>query len=202
NEIVALFEFSHQHKIPLTFRTAGTSLSGQSITDGILVDLSQYWNKIGVENAGLHIRVQPGVIGAAVNNELKKFGKKMGPDPSSINSAMMGGILSNNSSGMCCGVHHNSYHTTKYIRFILPNGKSYSTENSVDYLRFQSECPDIYETLKTLRSKILNNPELYDTIRHKYQTKNTVGYSVNAFIDYEEPLDILAHLLIGAEGTL
>jgi D-lactate dehydrogenase len=202
NEIVALFEFSHQHKIPLTFRTAGTSLSGQSITDGILVDLSQYWNKVDVENAGLHIRVQPGVIGAAVNNELKKFGKKMGPDPSSINSAMMGGILSNNSSGMCCGVHHNSYHTTKYIRFILPNGKSYSTENSVDYLRFQSECPDIYETLKTLRSKILNNPELYDTIRHKYQTKNTVGYSVNAFIDYEEPLDILAHLLIGAEGTL
>src|SRR5690606_34889851 len=126
----------------------------------------------------------------------------IGPDPSSINSAMIGGILSNNSSGMCCGVHANSYHTTKYIKFILPNGKCYSTEESEDYIRFGEECPDISKTLTDLRYRIISNPALYDIIRYKYQTKNTVGYSVNSFIDYEHPLDILAHLLIGGEGTL
>lgn len=201
-EIVNLFKFSHQHEVPLTFRTGGTSLSGQSITDGILVDLSQHWNKIWVEENGEKVRVQPGVIGSTVNHYLHPFGKKIGPDPSSISSAMMGGILSNNSSGMCCGVHHNSYHTTKHIKFILPNGKTYSTEFAADYDRFFEECPQIYYQLQSLKIKIEQDDELKTIIRNKYKTKNTVGYAVNAFVDYEKPLDILAHLLIGAEGTL
>lgn len=201
-EVKKLFEFSGHHKIPLTFRAAGTSLSGQSITDGILVDLSQYWDKILVEDEGAAVRVQPGAIGAIVNAHLKKYYKKIGPDPASINSAMMGGILSNNASGMCCGVSKNSYHTTQYIRFILPNGKTYSTENPSDYLRLLNECPQICDTLTSLQKKILADESLYQLIRNKYKTKNTVGYSVNAFIDYKAPLDILAHLLVGAEGTL
>ncbi|WP_040300687.1 FAD-binding and (Fe-S)-binding domain-containing protein [Arcticibacter svalbardensis] len=201
-EVKSLFLFSHQHQIPLTFRAAGTSLSGQSVTDGILVDLSQYWNLVKVEEGGESVRVQPGVTGAYVNANLKKFGKKIGPDPASINSAMMGGILSNNASGMCCGVSRNSYHTTRYIRFILPDGLSYSTEKKDDYVRFREESKTIYDQLILLRDQIRNQPDVYDRIRHKYKTKNTVGYSVNAFIDHEEPLDILAHLLIGAEGTL
>ncbi len=94
-----------------------------------------------MEDDGAAVRVQPGAIGAVVNGYLKKYKKKIGPDPASINSAMMGGILSNNASGMCCGVSKNSYHTTKYIRFILPNGMAYSTENKDDYNRFQSGMP-------------------------------------------------------------
>ncbi|PVY38497.1 FAD-binding and (Fe-S)-binding domain-containing protein [Pontibacter virosus] len=201
-EIKQLFAFSHQHKAPLTFRTAGTSLSGQSITDGILVDLSQFWNRVQVEQEGAQVRVQPGVIGAIVNAHLRPYKRKIGPDPASINSAMMGGILSNNASGMCCGVSKNSYHTTRYISFVLPNGQCYTTEKQIDYLRFSEECPELYLTLQQIKQQIRNNPELHYLIRHKYKTKNTVGYSVNAFIDFEHPLDIMAHLLIGAEGTL
>ncbi|MGV8879415.1 MAG: FAD-binding and (Fe-S)-binding domain-containing protein [Sphingobacteriaceae bacterium] len=201
-EITAIFHFSQQHQIPITIRTAGTSLSGQSITDGILVDLSKYWNHIKIEEEGNLVRVQPGITGGMVNALLKKYKKKIGPDPSSISSAMMGGIISNNSSGMCCGVSNNSYHTTQYIRFILPNGYAYTTENAADYHRFETECPAIFRVLKNYHSEISVNQELYDKIRHKYLTKNTVGYSLNAFIDFEHPLDILAHLLIGAEGTL
>ena len=107
-EIISLFQFSQHYNIPLVFRTGGTSLSGQSITDGILVDLSQHWNKIQIENNGDAVRVQPGITGAMVNAYLKKYNKKIGPDPSSISAAMMGGILSNNASGMCCGVKLNS----------------------------------------------------------------------------------------------
>ncbi|MFT3750908.1 MAG: FAD-binding and (Fe-S)-binding domain-containing protein [Agriterribacter sp.] len=201
-EIQQLFAFSHQHAIPLTFRTAGTSLSGQSITDGILVDLSQHWRGITIENEGSEVKVQPGITGAMVNAKLKPYRKKIGPDPSSINSAMMGGILSNNSSGMCCGVHLNSYHTTKYIRFILPDGKIFSTALKQDYERFEKECAGIFNTIADYRQRILENSILYNRIRQKYLTKNTTGYSLNAFIDHEHPLDIFAHLLIGAEGTL
>jgi D-lactate dehydrogenase len=201
-EIVQLFSFSHQQKVPLVFRTGGTSLSGQSITDGILVDLSQYWNRLSLEDEGSLVRVQPGITGAMVNAWLKKVRRKIGPDPSSISSAMIGGILSNNSSGMCCGVTFNSYHTTKFIRFILPDGKTFSNENAQDYDRFEKECPEICQELKTLQAAIVNNPQLFQKIRQKYTTKNTVGYSLNAFIDREHPLDILCKLLIGAEGTL
>lgn len=201
-EIISLFQFSRQHTIPLVFRTGGTSLSGQSITDGILVDLSQHWNKIQIENNGDLVRVQPGITGAMVNAYLKKYKRKIGPDPSSISAAMMGGILSNNASGMCCGVKLNSYHTTKYIRFILPDGKIFNTENTTDYSRFENECDELYNCLKNIKNEIAANEILFNKIRKKYQTKNTVGYSLNAFIDHEHPLDILAHLLIGAEGTL
>ncbi|MDB5246076.1 MAG: FAD-binding oxidoreductase, partial [Segetibacter sp.] len=201
-EIIALFRLSHKLAIPLVFRTGGTSLSGQSITDGILVDLSQHWNKIQIEENGDLVRTQPGITGAMVNAYLKKYKRKIGPDPSSISAAMMGGILSNNSSGMCCGVALNSYHTAKYIKFILPDGKMFSTENTADYARFEKECNEVYNTLKEVQIQIAADLDLYNKIRRKYQTKNTVGYSLNAFIDYKHPLDILAHLLIGGEGTL
>nr|WP_068890929.1 FAD-binding and (Fe-S)-binding domain-containing protein [Pedobacter panaciterrae] len=202
SEIIALFRFSHKYQVPLTFRTGGTSLSGQSITDGILVDLSQYWNKIKVEDNGNTVRVQPGITGSMVNGHLKKYKRKIGPDPSSIDAAMMGGILSNNSSGMCCGVKLNSYHTTKHIRFVLPDGKTFTTENEADYGRFELECIQICNAVKDIQDQLTRNTELYELIRRKYQTKNTVGYSLNSFIDYVHPLDVLAHLLIGAEGTL
>ncbi len=201
-EVIALFRFSQLHQIPLVFRTGGTSLSGQAITDGLLVDLSQFWNKLKIEDGGNFVRVQPGITGAMVNAFLKKYHCKIGPDPASISAAMMGGILSNNASGMCCGVALNSYHTTRHIRFILPNGKTFSTEEPADYARFSTECIDIHNTLAQIRMQILADTALHNKIRKKYQTKTTVGYSLNAFIDFEHPLDILAHLLIGAEGTL
>jgi D-lactate dehydrogenase len=201
-EIISLFQFSRAENIPLVFRGGGTSLSGQSITDGILVDLSRFWNKVKVESNGETVRVQPGITGAMVNAHLKKYRRKIGPDPSSINSAMMGGILSNNSSGMCCGVVLNSYHTTKYIRFVLPDGKTFSTELPDDYRRFERECYPLFTALTELKAEITADAELLQKIRSKYRMKTTIGYSLNAFVDFAHPLDILAHLLIGAEGTL
>jgi D-lactate dehydrogenase len=146
--------------------------------------------------------VQPGVIAAKVNEQLKKYQRKIGPDPASINAAMMGGIISNNSSGMCCGVQDNTYHTLRFIKFMLPDGTRYNTENKDDYNRFEIESKLLADTIMQLKSRLLFNEVLVSKIRQKYQLKNTVGYGLNAFIDFEHPLDILAHLLIGAEGTL
>jgi len=201
-DIQQLFAFAHKKKIPLVFRAGGTSLSGQSITDGILVDISRFWKKVSVEEQSNIVRVQPGITGGMVNHYLKKHGKKIGPDPASINAAMMGGILSNNASGMCCGVVHNSYHTLRHLHFVMTDGNAYDSGVLNDYDRFTTEQALLCQTLIGIRWQLRSNPVLEARIRRKYRTKNTVGYSLNALIDYEHPLDIFAHLLIGGEGTL
>ena len=201
-EIQKLFAFSHEHNIHLTFRAGGTSLSGQGVTDGILVDLSNYWRRVIPENQGETVRIEPAVIGANVNTVLKRYGRKIGPDPASINACMMGGILSNNSSGMCCGVVQNAYHTLKHMTFVLPNGLVFNTEKPDDYTRFVREAAPIADGLVQLRNEVRSNPALVERIRKKYRQKNTVGYGINAFVDFEHPLDILTHLIIGGEGTL
>ncbi len=201
-QIRKLFALSAEMKVPIVFRAAGTSLSGQSITDGVLVDVAQHWRKITVSDNRELVTVQPGITGGMVNNYLKKYNRKIGPDPASINAAMMGGIISNNASGMCCGVAYNSYHTLQSIRFVLPDGKDYDTANSNDYNRFLSEQHALCETLTATQRQISANENLHERIRRKYRTKNTVGYSLNALIDFQHPLDMFAHLLVGAEGTL
>jgi len=201
-EVKQLFQLSHQQKIPLVFRAGGTSLSGQSITDGILVDIGKHWRGIEPLENGKLVKVQPGIIGSMVNAYLKPYKRKIGPDPSSITAAMMGGILSNNSSGMCCGVAYNSYHTMQSIHFVLPNGNNYNTADNNSYDLFLQQDAVLANTIIQLQKRIVDNQDLYNKIRKKYQTKNTVGYGLNAFIDYQHPLDIVAHLLIGAEGTL
>ena len=201
-EVQKLLAFSRMHRIPMTFRAAGTSLSGQAISSGILVDVSKHWSGIEVEDGAGVVRVQPGVIGGFVNRVLKSHGRRIGPDPASIDACMMGGILSNNSSGMCCGVVENSYQTMQSLRFILPNGLIIDSACPDARAELHSRAPDIVEGLTHLKRRLEANADLSERVRVKYSMKNTTGYSLNAFLDYSDPLDILTHLLIGSEGTL
>ena len=201
-EIRSLFRFSREHRIPMTFRAAGTSLSGQAVTDGILAEAARNWRQLWVEGGGKRVRVQPGVIGARVNAALAPYGMKMGPDPASISACMMGGILANNSSGMCCGVEQNAYHTLASLRFILPSGTVIDTANNDADTLFHAREPKLARAILELKSRIETNAALRDRIRKKYRTKNTTGYSLNAFLDFQQAVDIFQHLLIGSEGTL
>ena len=201
-EVRALFDLSRQSRVPLTFRAAGTSLSGQAVSSGILVDLSKFWRRVSVEDEGARVRVQPGIIGATVNRILRPYNAKIGPDPASINACMMGGILANNASGMCCGVAQNSYHTLESLTFMLPDGTCIDTAAVDANTRFVDSCPEIADGLLALKKRLEDNPELVATIRHKYRTKNTTGYALNALLDYSKPVEIMRHLLIGSEGTL
>jgi D-lactate dehydrogenase len=201
DDIQTLLWWSNRTKIPLTFRTAGTSLSGQAVTDGVIVDISR-WKKLSIEHEGKTARISPGYIGGMVNARLKKYGRKLGPDPASINACMIGGIVANNASGMCCGVKNNSYHTLQSISYILPDGTFVNTEMPDAEERLKIESPIIYNAVSSLRSTILSNHVLVDKIRHKYRIKNTVGYGLNAFLDFEKITDIIGHLMVGSEGTL
>ena len=202
DEVVSLINFSQKRAVPLTFRAAGTSLSGQAVTNGILVDVSKYWGKIQIEANGERIRLQPGVIGAHANAALKQYGRRIGPDPASIDACMLGGIIANNSSGMCCGVVENAYHTMHSLKFALPNGLIIDTSSPDAKKKLMGEASAIWNGLLDLRERLLADDGLRERVRQRYQTKNTNGYSLNALLDYGDPLDILAHLMVGSEGTL
>jgi D-lactate dehydrogenase len=202
DEVRGLFAFSQQTQVPMTFRAAGTSLSGQSISDGLLVDVARHWRELRVEESGRRIRVQPGVIGARANQVLIPYGAKIGPDPASIATCTLGGILSNNSSGMCCGVEQNAYHTLHSMKFMLPSGTVIDTALPGADEEFHAREPELARGILALKSQLRANPGLRERVRNKYRMKNTTGYSLNAFLDFDRAVDIFQHVLIGSEGTL
>jgi len=201
-EVRELFRFSHQEGLPMTFRAAGTSLSGQAISDGLLVEVARHWRGVQVLDGGARIKVQPGVIGAHVNLALRPYRAKMGPDPASISTCTVGGILSNNSSGMCCGVVQNAYHTLDSLTFVLPSGTVIDTAAPDADAAFRAQEPALAQGLLELKAELEADPVLADRIRSKYKMKNTTGYSLNAFMDFARPVDIFRNLLVGSEGTL
>ena len=201
-EIKALFAWSARQRVPLTFRAAGTSLSGQAITNGVLIDLSRHWRTLEIQDGGARVRVGPGVVGGIVNAHLARYGKKLGPDPASIGSCMIGGIVANNSSGMCCGIEHNAYRTLLSLRFVLPSGTEIDTAAAGAEESFAAREPAMARGLLELQSRVKGDRRLVERIRAKYRMKNTMGYALNAFLDFDTPLSILWHLLVGSEGTL
>ncbi|HLA32477.1 MAG TPA: FAD-binding and (Fe-S)-binding domain-containing protein [Pseudomonas sp.] len=201
-EVVELLKLAGTHRVPVTFRAAGTSLSGQAISDSVLIVLGDHWNGREVRDQGRQIRLQPGVIGAAANAVLAPFQRKIGPDPASLNACKIGGIVANNASGMCCGTAHNSYHSLAGMRLLLADGTVLDTEDPLSVTRFQASHAELLEQLAELGRQTRANTELAAKIRHKYRLKNTTGLSLNALVDFDQPIDILSHLLVGSEGTL
>ncbi len=201
-EVIALLKLVHAENVPVTFRAAGTSLSGQAISDSVLIVLGDNWNGREIRNGGEQIRLQPGVIGANANAVLAPFQRKIGPDPASINAAKIGGIVANNSSGMCCGTAQNTYKTLAGLRVVLADGTMVDSEDAASVAAFRNSHAALLEQLAELGRETRANTELAAKIRHKYRLKNTTGFSLNALVDYDEPLDILNHLMVGSEGTL
>ncbi|MCQ4348195.1 FAD-binding oxidoreductase [Pseudomonas stutzeri] len=201
-EVVGLLRLAHAERVPVTFRAAGTSLSGQAISDSVLIVLGDRWNGREIRANGAQIRLQPGVIGASANALLAPFQRKIGPDPASINAAKIGGIVANNSSGMCCGTAQNSYQTLAGLRLVLADGTLVDSEDALSVRAFRQSHGALLAELAELGRQTRANAELAAKIRHKYRLKNTTGFSLNALVDYDDPLDILNHLMVGSEGTL
>ncbi|MBF8678617.1 FAD-binding and (Fe-S)-binding domain-containing protein [Pseudomonas fulva] len=201
-EVVGLIKLAQRERVPITFRAAGTSLSGQAISDSVLIVLGDNWNGREVRGQGEQIRLQPGVIGAQANAWLAPFGRKIGPDPASINACKIGGIVANNASGMCCGTAQNTYHTLAGLRLVLADGTCLDSEDPASVAAFQKSHATLLDALARLGRETRANTALAERIRHKYRLKNTTGLSLNALVDFDQPLDILQHLLVGSEGTL
>ena len=201
-EVQAVLQAARAEGLSVTFRAAGTSLSGQAVTDNVLAVLGDGWRKLRIHEGADQITLGPAIIVANANKALKPFDRKIGPDPASQATCKIGGVVNNNSSGMCCGVAQNTYHTMARLRVMLTDGTVLDSGDSESREAFRRQRPDILSALHDLHHEVTADEELVALIRRKYRIKNTVGYSLNALIDYHDPIDILIHLIVGSEGTL
>jgi len=202
DEVGRLLRASAVQGVPLTFRSGGTSLSGQALTDGVLVDVRRNFKDIEVLDGGAQVRVQPGVTVRALNARLAPYGRKFGPDPASEGACTIGGVVANNSSGMACGTVDNTYKTLESLTVVLPSGTVVDTGAADADERLRELEPELHEGLVRLSRRVRGNPASVATIEHQFSMKNTMGYGVNSLLDFERPADILAHLIVGSEGTL
>lgn len=201
-EVARTLAVCDRRGLPLTFRSGGTSLSGQAVTDQILVDTRRSFREVVVLDEGRRVRVQPGATVRTVNMRLARYGYRLGPDPASEGSCTLGGVIANNSSGMQCGTAQNAYRTLDSLVLVLPDGTVLDTgapSAADDLVRAR---PDLYDGLRQLRDRIRQNPASVAALEQQYAIKNTMGYGLNAFLDHDDPMEILAHLVVGSEGTL
>lgn len=201
-EVSKILEAASKFDVPVTFRAAGTSLSGQSVSDSVLIVAGKNWERYKVSDDASEITLEPGIVGARVNAILKSYGRKFGPDPASIGSCMVGGIVMNNASGMSCGTHANSDKELESVRMVFADGTVLDTGDETSREAFRASHPDFIKGIEELRDGILADKELSERIRYKYSIKNVTGLNIFPFIRFEDPFDIIAHLLVGSEGTL
>ena len=202
SEVAQIVKTANRHGLPFTFRAAGTSLSGQSVSDSILIVAGKNWEDYSVAPDGESITLQPGIVGARVNQILKPLGRVFPPDPASIGSAMVGGIVANNASGMNCGTHANSDRMLLSARLVLPDGTVLDTGDEASREAFRQSHPEFVARIESLRDRIRANQPLADRIRKKYSIKNVTGLNLRPFVAYDDPFDIIAHCVVGSEGTL
>jgi D-lactate dehydrogenase len=202
SEVQALLQVAVSLGRPVTFRAAGTSLSGQAVTDSVMALIGEGFATCDIGPDAVLVRVGTGIIGGEVNYRLSPHGRKIGPDPASINACKIGGSAANNASGMCCGTAQNSYRTLAGLRVVLADGTLLDTEDPDSVAQFRQSHAALVAELQRLGEITRADEVLSARIRHKYRIKNTTGYSLNALVDYCDPIDILAHLMIGSEGTL
>lgn len=201
-EISDLLRLADRYGLPVTFRAAGTSLSGQAISDSILIVAGKNWEKYSISADHEQITLQPGIIGQRVNELLAPYGRKFAPDPASVKSAMVGGIVMNNASGMNCGTHANSDKVLVSARIVLMDGTLLDTGNPASRASFEVTHRNFIRRICALRDEIRTNEKLAERIRYKYSIKNVTGLNLLPFVRFDDPFEIIAHLMVGSEGTL
>lgn len=202
DEVSRLLALADKHNLPVTFRAAGTSLSGQSISDSILIVAGKHWEKYSISEDLETITLQPGIIGERVNQILKPFDRKFAPDPASVKSAMVGGIVMNNASGMNCGTHANSDKMLLTARIVFADGTILDTSSEQSKEDFRKSKPGFIEKIEQLRDYVQADEPFLSRILHKYSIKNVTGLNILPLAIYRDPFDIITHLLVGSEGTL
>jgi len=201
-EVGAILRAATASATALTFRSGGTSLSGQSSGAGLLIDVRQGFGRIDVLDGGRRVRSQPGATVRQVNARLSRHGHRLGPDPASEAACTIGGVVANNSSGMACGTEENSYRTLEGLVLVLASGTVVDTAAPDADAVLRDREPALVAGLMRLRERVVGDAASVSLIRRQFAMKNTMGYALNAFLDFDTPAALLAHLTVGSEGTL
>ena len=201
-DIAKVLAYCRQNGRHATFRSAGTSLNGQSQSDDILIDVRRHWSGGKVEADGQRIRAKPGLILAHANAMLARYGRKLGPDPASGGACTIGGVIANNSGGMRCTIPRDAYHTVMALTAVLPSGTVIDSGAPGAEAAFAAAEPELARGLMAIREEILADKPLTERIKRKYSIRNTHGLRLQAFLDGETPLEIFRRLMVGSEGIL
>ncbi|NJN28444.1 MAG: FAD-binding protein [Cyclobacteriaceae bacterium] len=212
-DIKKIILFAKDHKTSLIPRTAGTSLAGQVVGDGIVVDVSKHFSKIiEVNEKESWVRVQPGVIRDDLNVHLEKYGLYFGPETSTANRAMIGGMVGNNSCGSNSVVYGSTREHLISARVLLSDG-SEAELKELTKGEFEVRCQDdtlegkIYREIKELLSNRQHQISISEGFPKKEIPRRNTGYALDLLMDAEpftgsgNPFNF-CKLLAGSEGTL
>lgn len=212
-DIRELIKFANAEKTSLIPRTAGTSLAGQVVGKGIIVDVSKYFNQILELNQEEHwVKVQPGVIRDELNLFLKPHGLFFGPETSTANRAMIGGMVGNNSCGSNSVVYRSTREHLLEVKAFLSDG-SETTFKALTIEEFHQKCETdnlegkIYKSLRTVLSNYENQVEIRKEFPKKSVERRNTGYAIDLLVETEPftaggPAFNFCQLIAGSEGTL
>ncbi|NCT08465.1 MAG: FAD-binding protein [Flavobacteriia bacterium] len=213
NDLKILIDFASKNSITLIPRTAGTSLAGQCVGEGIVVDVSKYFTKIiYFDETSKTITVQPGIVRDELNNYLKPFGLFFGPNTSTSNRCMIGGMVGNNSSGSTSIKYGVTRDKVLKIEAILSDGTSATFQEitSDEFIKKTKENSlegNIYKTIFEELSSEINQKEIKKEFPKETIHRRNTGYAVDEFLKCDlfggtTPSINIAKLLTGSEGTL
>ena len=212
-DIKTVIEFASIHKISITPRTAGTSLAGQTVGKGIIVDVSKHFTKIiSVDAVNKTVTVQPGVIRDELNLFLKPYGLFFGPNTSTSNRCMMGGMVGNNSSGTTSIRYGVTRDKIQEIKTVLSDGSTVVFEELLSNEFIEKTKGDalenkIYNAIYTELSDVETQKEIVAEFPKPEIHRRNTGYAVDILLQSDlfsgnEPTINLGKLLCGSEGTL
>lgn len=213
NDVKKTIVFANKNHVSLTARTAGTSLAGQCVTNGIILDFSKYFTSIiSVDKTEKIVTVEPGVIRDSLNKYLKPYGFFFGPNTSTSNRCMIGGMLGNNSSGTTSIKYGVTRDKVISIEGFLSNGsktvfKKLSQKEFAKKLEGNTFESKIYQKIHTILSKIENQKEILNNFPKSSIHRRNTGYALDALLNFSlfggnENHINLSKLICGSEGTL
>ncbi len=208
-----LIRFAREEKTSLIPRTAGTSLAGQVVGNGIVVDVSKYFNQIlHLDTNQKRVRVQPGVVRDELNLYLKPFGLFFGPETSTANRAMIGGMVGNNSCGSNSVVYRSTREHLLSVKALLSDGSEVEFKE-LDIDAFHEKCEgdsleaSIYREIRSMLSQYDNQVEIRKEFPSPSVERRNTGYAIDVLLETAPftaggPAFNFCKLIAGSEGTL